>query len=1020
MRTAKEYLHRAVSTYRTSTDLHGADSTVQDVLEGIIGGTYREAVAAARRLYALIPAGAPEDKKERAKWKKGDPEAWALWNPPYQAYCKCKRFRLPGFITAGTFRVDHRHGKTPPPTHLGRFPDCSATGLVEHTGLVILDFDHLLAHGAVAEDLLGEFAAHPAVVGAFNSLSDDGVKPLLAVSPVPTNDAEHEAAYWACVAAVSDIYTDIDSSGQNVARLCFMSDSPTGYIAAPEKPIIEVPWELAGPKQDAGSARAKPRAGQKYPPPTEADVTSALVFLAAQGVGADDSALLAVGICMKSNGRGFAEWSAWAESAGCSCPDRETRWGSLTSRDQDYATIMGMARNRGWKKPRATRRSPDVDREGGHGLTDPHLLEPRGDCNRLLLKYANRLLLVRHPHQQPNQKPIPMAALVLDANGATWGGDIGTLRQFHDRAAKAEAERVAGGDGNRGDMEKAVGYLRAARTTRGFAEMLADLEAAYLTMGDEDCVPSGLTVCDAQDLYWDTLVLGCPNGVVCLVTGGLLPAGEGRRKLVTRSTGTDFVPDATDPRIDRLTAHLDEATRQYVLQALRFAMRGNPARRWYVVVGPPNGGKSTLVGTAVAVLGCERDGGYGVSLPAAALLVERNSHPNAHSEHLMGLNTGRIALSSEVPKGGAPFNNGALKQVTDGITALNIRGVGERGAGPRPATATIFQTINGPDLQRSDLTDEALADRTRIIPYPELPGEIAEGFAREVQTDPDCRRAMLALLVQEAVTAVHPPKSILSVAEATLAQRERSIGEVGRWIQRRLRVTGQGKDRLSLDALFAELSESVPPAGAKWEAMTRQGVLGLARELVAGFPATKSLRIDGKVTSGLQGVVLLPEQEEPDEPEAPQQGAELDDEPFNGAPPPPMCHLHGLPKVSKHGSFKPSACPRCELEAVPEPVEPDPQPEPSREPRPAAAPAPEPEAKAAQPNPSPMPTRSSFVPPTPPAECRVCGAPETPAMELSPGRVCQSCQSICRECGTGTGGTTADLCTDCRRQVSRR
>ena len=39
-------------------------------------------------------------------------------------------------------------------------------------------------------------------------------------------------------------------------------------------------------------------------------------------------------------------------------------------------------------------------------------------------------------------------------------------------------------------------------------------------------------------------------------------------------------------------------------------------------------------------------------------------------------------------------------------------------------------------------------------------------------------------------------------------------------------------------------------------------------------------------------------------------------------------------------------------------------------------------------------------------------------MELSPGRVCQSCQSICRECGTGTGGTTADLCTDCRRQVS--
>ena len=873
MSIALAYLEKPISTYRTSTDLRGADSTVQDVLEGIIGGIYREVVAEARRLYALIPAGAPEDKKERAKWKKENPEAWALWNPPYQAYSKYKRDRLPGFITAGTFRVDHRHGETPPPTHLAQFPDCSATGLVDHTGLVILDFDHLLAHGAVAEDLLRMFAAHPAVVGAFNSLSDDGLKPLLAVSPVPTNDAEHEAAYWACVAAVSDIYTDIDSSGKNLSRLCFMSDAPAGYIAAPDKPIIGVTWKLPEnedpvpgdpePKQAAGSARAKPRAGRKYAPPTEADVTSALEFLAAQGVGADDSALLAVGICMKSNGRSFAEWDAWAESAGCSCPDRETRWGSLTSRDQDYAAIMGMARNRGWKKPRATRRSPDVDTEGGQSLTDPHLLEPRGDCNRLLLKYSDRLLLVRHPHQQPDQKAIPMTALVLDTNGATWGGDFGTLRKFHDRAAKAEAERVAGGDGNRGDIAQAVGYLRAARTTRGFAEMLADLEAAYLTMVDEGCVPSGITVCDAQDLNGDTLVLGCPNGVVSLVTGQLLPAGAGRRKLVTRSTGTDFDPDATDPRIDRLTAHLDEATRRYLLQAMGFGMRGNPARRWYVVVGPPNGGKSTLIGAAVAVLGCERDGGYGVSLPAAALLVERNSHPNAHSEHLMGLNTGRIALSSEVPKGGAPFNNGTLKQVTDGITALNIRGVGERGAGPRPATATIFQTINQPDLQRLDLTDEALADRTRIIPYPELPGELEEGFAREVQTDPDCRRAMLALLVQEAVTAVHPPKSIQSVAEATLAQREQSLGEVGRWIQRRLRVTGQGKDRLSLDALFAELSESVPPAGDKWEAMTRQAVLGLARELVTGFPTRKSIRIDGKVTSGLLGVVMLRSRKNP-------------------------------------------------------------------------------------------------------------------------------------------------------------
>ena len=77
---------------------------------------------------------------------------------------------------------------------------------------------------------------------------------------------------------------------------------------------------------------------------------------------------------------------------------------------------------------------------------------------------------------------------------------------------------------------------------------------------------------------------------------------------------------------------------------------------------------------------------------------------------------------SEIPDGRGRFNAGLLKTLTGGDPD-SLRDVGEKAGPSRPATATVFIAANPPDFDRLDLTDAALEDRARILPYPPLPGD---------------------------------------------------------------------------------------------------------------------------------------------------------------------------------------------------------------------------------------------------------------------------------------------------------
>ena len=249
----------------------------------------------------------------------------------------------------------------------------------------------------------------------------------------------------------------------------------------------------------------------------------------------------------------------------------------------------------------------------------------------------------------------------------------------------------------------------------------------------------------------------------------------------------------------------------------------------------------------------------GLTLADDALLQRRGQSANAHKGGLFGIQDARLAAVSDLPDGGGRFNVGLIKQL-DGVGPVSIRDVGEKAGPGRPATATIFVAVNPLDMDRLALTDNAMLDRIRILPYPCIPEDRrSRGFATAVRTNPAARQAMLALLVRYAVANPEPPADIPSVAQAVKDRREESIGEAGVWLQSHV-IYASGY-RLAPGVIWDSVSKAIPSDDkGQIENRTRQGIMALARELCQ-LPPQKQMRIDGRTTKGYENFRLLTDAE---------------------------------------------------------------------------------------------------------------------------------------------------------------
>ena len=107
----------------------------------------------------------------------------------------------------------------------GKFAKRNSNDLLEHSGIICLDFDHI-------EDIPNKFHSlthDPHILCVFNSPSGDGLKALVAI---PKDESKHKESFAACKKYFNDMYElDPDEACSDTSRLCFLSYDPGIFIA---------------------------------------------------------------------------------------------------------------------------------------------------------------------------------------------------------------------------------------------------------------------------------------------------------------------------------------------------------------------------------------------------------------------------------------------------------------------------------------------------------------------------------------------------------------------------------------------------------------------------------------------------------------------------------------------------------------------------------------------------------------------------------------------------------------------
>ena len=465
---------------------------------------------------------------------------------------------------------------------------------------------------------------------------------------------------------------------------------------------------------------------------------------------------------------------------------------------------------------------------------------PVSEAKRLIDTYPHRLLITWDKDQVPE--------LYGDNGKGCWSRRATDLTDYISEAAKAWAKDATAayvqGQIPLGDHRMATAWAKRSQGQAGWNDCLAAVGVAFKNLEREHS-PNLRRITEADKAALDIQLdyLGAPNGVIDLNTGELLTGAPARNKLVTRTVPDAYNPDATHPAIENLLAHLPEDNRNWILDALGYALRGNPSRRIYVLEGKTGGGKTTLLNAARACLGVVGGGGYGYGLMDNALVTDYRANANAHSAHLVNFPLGRIATATDLPN--RKLDSGLLKRLS-GNEPIAARDVGEKADPERLATATLFIAMNPGGLENLDLTDEALFDRVRVLPYPQLPEDTHRDpqLAADVVNRPEIRQAMLALLVRHAVRCKAPPADVPQVAEARRTAREDSLGAAGEWILTHIVKGRPVVDILNPADIWASAVAADGSSGLAW-GLDQDGLTRQVR-LLLGLPPGKSTTVNGR------------------------------------------------------------------------------------------------------------------------------------------------------------------------------
>lgn len=307
------------------------------------------------------------------------------------------------------------------------------------------------------------------------------------------------------------------------------------------------------------------------------------------------------------------------------------------------------------------------------------------------------------------------------------------------------------------------------------------------------------------------------NGVVDLRTGHLMAPDPSYR--MTRICSCNYVPEARAPLFEKVLLDVffgDKAMVEFLLRVVGYAMVGDPVEDVMVIpYGDGSNGKSTVLGTIRRALGS-----YAKTAEAGSFVSDgANKNSSGPREDIVRLQGARFVYVSE-PDEGAELREGAIKGMTGG-DAIPARGVyGKATIEVEPTWVPFMPTNHKPIIKGND---NGIWRRLVLIPF-------LRNFDEDKEIQKDEKLAEKLVAESEGVLAL-------------------MVGAAGRYLAHGLEqpvAIRKTRDeyRSQMDLLAEWLdecceinpnnTESMKRLWLSWEAFAKsRGVLGMVRSSVA-------------------------------------------------------------------------------------------------------------------------------------------------------------------------------------------
>lgn len=264
-------------------------------------------------------------------------------------------------------------------------------------------------------------------------------------------------------------------------------------------------------------------------------------------------------------------------------------------------------------------------------------------------------------------------------------------------------------------------------------------------------------VVSLADLDRHAHLLNVANGTLDL--GSLTLRPHRREDLLTQCSPVEYHPNARSDRFRRYLTDLtggDTELEGYLQRVAGYCLWGaRPEKAFFVLLGPPDTGKTTLLEALLAVTGS-----YGMASDFQTFLASRHGSVGARPD-IAAMRGKRIVVAAEVAAQ-SKFDSALLKRLTGGDTVV-ARHLYREPIEFRPTAAYL---LGANALPAVDPSDEALLERMHVVPCRyRVPPERRDPTLAPALRDPDRDAAAVLAWAAEGTLqwqrlGLRPPPSV--------------------------------------------------------------------------------------------------------------------------------------------------------------------------------------------------------------------------------------------------------------------